>query len=90
MNNTFYQRMIYSKSKIAMILRSLAWGLLVVAVVLGAVESIQDAEPVPLFLYVACAAGAMLALYTVAALLHYLAEITDILKRRSDEDTRDS
>ena len=90
MNNSFYQRMIYSKSRIAMILRLLAWGLLVLAVVFGVIESFRDAEPVPLLLYVVNAAVAMLALYTVAAILHYLAEITEILKRRSDEDTRNS
>ena len=90
MNNSFYQKMIYSKSKIAMILRLLAWGLLVLAVVFGVIESFRDAEPVPLLLYTANAAVGMLFLYTVAAIPHYLAEIADSLSRRSDEDSRNS
>ena len=81
MGSKLFQKWIYSKSTIAVILRLLAWGILVVAIVTGVIESFNDAEPVPLFLNVACAAGAMLFLYTVAAILNYLAEITDLLKR---------
>ena len=86
MNNKFYKRLIGSKSKIAVILRLLAWLLLIVAIVVGVVESIEDAEPVPLLLYTAYAIGGMLLLYSVAAVLHYLAEITDILKRNVDKE----
>lgn len=80
--------MISSKSKIAVILRLLAWLLLIIAIIFGVIESFHDSEPVPLFLYTAYAAGAMLFLYTVAEILHYLAEITDILKRNMDKDTK--
>lgn len=86
MNNKFFQKWIFSKSKIAMILRLLAWGILVVAIVTGVIESFNDAEPVPLFLNVVCAAGAMLVLYTIAAILNYLAEITELLKRNHGGD----
>lgn len=86
MNNKFYKRLILSKSKIAMILRLLAWLVLIVAIIAGVVESFNDAEPVPLLLYTSYAAGAMLLLYVVAAIIHYLAEITDILKRNMDKD----
>lgn len=89
MNNKFYQKMISSKSKIAMLLRTIAWILLILAIAVGIVESFVDAEPVPLLLYTAQAAAAMLLLYTVAAVLHYLAEITDILRRNDDQDTKD-
>ena len=44
-------------------------------------DGIIDAEPMPLLLYTAYAAGSMLFLYTVAAIINYLAEITDILQR---------
>lgn len=81
MNNKFYKSAIYSKSRIAMILRILAWCLLIAAIIAGVAESINDAEPVPLLLYTAYAAGSMLFLYTVAAIINYLAEITDILQR---------
>ncbi|MBQ7006630.1 MAG: hypothetical protein IJN59_02250 [Oscillospiraceae bacterium] len=87
-NNKFYEKFIFSKSKIAIILRLLAWLLLIVAIGAGVVESFNDAEPVPLFLYTFYAAGAMLLLYTVAAIIHYLAEITDILKRNADNDRK--
>ena len=86
MSNKLFQKWIYSKSKIAMILRLLAWGILVVAIVAGVIESFADAEPVPLLLNVVCAAGAMLFLYTVAAILNYLAEITELLKRNHGGD----
>ena len=88
MKDKFYARWIFSKSKIAIILRLLAWVLLVVAIVSGVVESFHDSEPVPLMLYTAHAAGIMLLLYTIAAIVHYLAEITDILKRNIDKDTK--
>ena len=88
MNNKFYTKLIFSKSKIAIILRSLAWLLLIVAVIVGVVESFDSAEPVPLLLYIAYAGGAMLFLYTVAAIINYLAEITDILKRNMDDDAK--
>ncbi len=89
MNNKFYKRLICSKSKIAMILRLLAWLLLIAAIVVGVVESIDDAEPVPLLLYTIYAAGVMLLLYAVAAVINYLAEITDILKRNVDKNGKD-
>ena len=82
----FYKRLIFSKSKIAIILRLLAWVLLIIAVVTGAIESVNDAEPVPLLLYTCYAAIAMLLLYTIAAIINYLAEIADVLKRNADED----
>ena len=82
--------MIFSKSKIAMILRVLAWLLLIVAIIAGIAESISDAEPVPLLLYTAEAAGAMLLLYSLAAIINYLAEITDILKRNTSTDQKHS
>ena len=88
MNTKFYQKMISSKSKIAVLLRTIAWLLLIIAIAVGIVESFVDAEPIPLLLYTAQAAAAMLALYTVAAVLHYLAEITDILQRSADQDTK--
>lgn len=88
MNNKFYKRLIFSKSKIATILRLLAWLVLIVALVAGGVESFNDAEPVPLLLYTSYAAGAMLLLYAIAAIINYLAEITDILKRNIDKDTK--
>ncbi len=88
MNNKFYKKLIFSKSKIAIILRLLAWVLLVVAVIVGVVESFDDAEPVPLLLHIAYAGAEMLLLYTVAAIINYLAEITDILKRNMDEDAK--
>ena len=62
--------------------------LLVVAVIVGVVESFDNAEPVPLLLYIAYAGGAMLLLYTIASIINYLAEITDILKRNMDEDAK--
>lgn len=86
MNNKFYKRAIFSKSKIAIILRLLAWLLLIVAIIAGIIESISDSEPVPLMLYTAYAAGAMLLLYSIAAIINYLAEITDILKRNTNTD----
>ena len=89
MNNKFYEKMIFSKSKIAIIMRLLAWLLLIVAIVVGSVESFSDAEPVPLFLYVFYAACAMLFLYAIAAIINYLAEITDILKRNIDKDMKE-
>jgi len=67
-------------------LRLLAWLLLIIAIVVGCIESFSDAEPVPLLLYVFYAAGAMLLLCTIAAIINYLAEITDILKRNMDKD----
>lgn len=88
MNTKFYQKMISSKSKIAMLLRTIAWLLLITAIAVGIVESFVDAEPVPLLLYTARAAVAMLVLYTIAAIVHYLAEITDILQRNADHDTK--
>ena len=87
MNNKFYEKAIFSKSKIAIMWRLLAWVLLVVAVVAGVVDSIQDAEPIPLLLYTVQAAGGMLFLYSIAAIINYLAEIADILKRNVDQDT---
>ena len=87
MNNNFYRSMIFSKSKIAIILRSLAWLLLIAAIIAGVVESINDAKPVPLMLYTAYAACAMLLLYSIAAIINYLAEITDILKRNTSTDS---
>ena len=86
-NNKFYQKLIYSKSPIAVILRLLAWVLLIAAVVVGVVDSIADSEPMPLMDYLLQAAAGMLALYTVAAILNYLAEITDVLKSRAERDT---
>lgn len=71
-----------------MLLRLLAWLLLAVAIVAGVVESINESEPIPLMVYTAHAAGAMLCLYTIAAILHYLAEIADILKRNMDKDAK--
>ena len=88
MKNKFYERFIFSKSKIAIILRLLAWILLVIAVVKGVAECFKDSEPVPLILYTAYAAGGMLLLYIIAAIINYLAEITDILKRNLDKDTK--
>ena len=85
--NKFYQKLIYSKSTIAVILRVLAWVLLMVAVVVGIVESIEYAEPLSLLDYPLMAAAGMLVLYTVAAILNYLAEITDTLKHNADRDT---
>ena len=73
-----------------MILRVLAWLLLIVAIIAGIAESISDAEPVPLLLYTAEAAGAMLLLYSLAAIINYLAEITDILKRNTSTDQKHS
>lgn len=85
--NKFYSKWIYSKSKIAIILRLIAWGLLIVALVMGVVDNFRDHEPVPLLMYPLSAVGCMLLLYTVAAILNYLAEITDILKRNVDNDS---
>ena len=51
-------------------------------------ESFDDAEPVPLLLYIAYAGGVMLLLYAIASIINYLAEITDILKRNMDEDAK--
>ena len=81
MNRRFYKKMIYSKSKIAIILRLVAWIILLIALFAGVVES-------SLLLYVAYAAGVMIFLYAVAAIINYLAEITDILKRNIDEDAK--
>ena len=55
-NNKFYQKLIYSKSPIAVILRLLAWVLLIAAVVVGVVDSIADSEPMPLMDYLLQAA----------------------------------
>ena len=87
MKNKFYDKWIYSKSKIAMILRILAWVILVVAIIAGVVNSFRDNEPIPLMIYPLYAAGTMLLFYVVAAILNYLADITDILKRNVDKDT---
>ena len=87
MKNKFYQKLIYSKSTIAVILRVLAWGLLVAAILVGIAKSIADAEPMPLLFYTVQAAVVMLLLYTIAAILNYLAEITDTLKHNADRDT---
>ena len=73
-----------------MILRVLAWLLLIVAIIAGIAESISDAEPVPLLLYTAEVAGAMLLLYSLAVIINYLAEITDILKRNASTDQKHS
>ena len=81
----YYTKWIYSKSKIAIILRLIAWGILIVALFMGVVDSLRDHEPVPLLMYPLTAVGSMLLFYTVAAILNYLAEITDILKRNEDE-----
>ena len=81
----FYTKWIYSKSKIAVILRLIAWGILIIALFMGVVDSFRDHEPVPLLMYPLTAVGSMLLFYTVAAILNYLAEITDILKRNEDE-----
>lgn len=89
MNNKFYEKMIFSKSKIAIILRLLAWLFLIVAIVVGVIESFNDAEPVPLLLYISYAVGAMLLLYAIASIINYLAEITDILRRNIDKDMDD-
>ena len=83
----FYRRLISSKSGMAVILRLLAWGLLGAAILVGVMESISDAEPMPLLIYSVQAAAVMLLLYTVAAILHYLAEITDALKNKAERDT---
>ncbi len=80
-----YTKWIYSKSKIAIILRLIAWGILIVALFMGVVDSLRDHEPVLLLMYPLTAVGSMLLFYTVAAILNYLAEITDILKRNEDE-----
>ncbi|MBQ9121375.1 MAG: hypothetical protein IJY12_03300 [Clostridia bacterium] len=89
MKNKFYEELIFSKSKIVIILRLMAWLLLIVAIVAGVVESVNDAEPVPLLLYTVYAVGAMFLLYAIAAIINYLAEITDILKRNIDKDTKE-
>ena len=73
-----------------MILRVMAWLLLIVAIIAGIAESISDAEPVPLLLYTAEAAGAMFLLYSLAAIINYLEEITDILKRNASTDQKHS
>ena len=58
-----------------------------VAIIAGVVNSFRDNEPIPLMIYPLYAAGTMLLLYVVAAILNYLADITDILKRNVDKDT---
>ena len=61
---------------------------IVAAIVSGVVASIKDAEPVPLLLNLFSSFAAMLSLYTVAAIVNYLAEITDILNRNVDKEIK--